>query len=761
MKWQRMIITVLICLSAILSVQKHVTAAPDIPVLKLIKVQFASTDQVAQLSSMGLDIWEVNADHVIAAADAEQVTQIQQQGFSVEVISDDAWNYLKTQSARAALAKTATPAKGDTATYHSYAEVITMLTDMEASGVAQTYNIGTSVEGRDIWAVRISDNPALDEDEPSVLFVGCHHAREWISVEVPLYLGKYLTDHYATDPEIESLVDNQQIWIVPVLNPDGYEYSRNTDRSWRKNRRYNGNNKYGVDLNRNYGYEWGGDGSSGTPGSSTYRGSAPFSEPETQALRDLCLAHDFRSMITYHSYGSEVACTWGYTTDPTPDFCRDRHMANVMETLINNVHNAGYTSPDIYGYITNGDTTDWTYGLFRIPSFTIELRPKYSSEGGYELPANQIIPACEENLPAALYLIGWNQADLNSDYTVNLQDLAILSSNWLRPGCNLANLCCDGADIFGNDTVDMIDLALLANEWQTQSIVDYSAPSPDPMTFSSVPVATGDSSIAMTASAATDLTGVEYYFTCTAGGGNDSGWQDSGTYEDTGLAPGTQYTYTVTARDKSANQNATAASAAASATTDSLDLTTPTPNPMTWNTVPNGTSSLTISMTATTASDSSGVEYFFDCITAGGHDSGWQDSTSYTDNGLTPETSYTYTVMARDKSINQNLTLPSAELSATTMAVPVGPSVWTDKAVYAPDEDIVVYFANAGGNNDDWVGFYNDGDANGNYLDYIYLYGVVSGSVTYGGFSDTGDYNVRLFFNDSYALEASNDFTVE
>jgi len=433
-----------------------------------------------------------------------------------------------------------------------------------------------------------------------------------------------------------------------------------------------------------------------------------------------------------------------------------------MESMMNAVHGAGYTSPDIWPGYTNGDTTDWTYGIFRMPSITIELRPTGTSGGsGFDLPEDEIIPTCEENLPAALYLIKWNQADLNGDNTVNVGDLAILSSYWLRSGCNLDNLCCDGADIFGSDTVDMIDMALFTNEWCTQSIIDTIAPTPDPMTWASLPAATGDSSIVMKASAATDISGVEYYFTCTAGGGNDSGWQDSRAYEDTGLAPETQYTYTVIARDKSVNHNATAASAAVSATTDTPDLTTPTPNPMTWYTVPNGRSASIISMTATTASDSSGVEYFFDCITPGGHDSGWQDSTSYTDNGLTPETSYTYTVMARDKSNNQNTTDPSAPYSATTLAIPVGPWVGTDKAVYAPGEDIVVYFANAGGNPSDWVGFYNDGDANGNYLDYIYLGGVVSGSVTYGGFPDDGDYDVRLFFNDSYNLEASNDFTVE
>ena len=112
---------------------------------------------------------------------------------------------------------------------------------------------------------------------------------------------------------------------------------------------------YFVDLNRNYGYMWGLPGSSGNPTSSTYRGPFAFSEPETQALRDLCLAHNFRSMITYHNYGGEVACTWGYTYDPTPDFCRDRHIADVMETLMNEVHGAGYTSPELYPYLTENE----------------------------------------------------------------------------------------------------------------------------------------------------------------------------------------------------------------------------------------------------------------------------------------------------------------------------------------------------------------------------------------------------------------------
>jgi chitodextrinase len=261
---------------------------------------------------------------------------------------------------------------------------------------------------------------------------------------------------------------------------------------------------------------------------------------------------------------------------------------------------------------------------------------------------------------------------------VDMLDFGLFANCWAKnpqidPNCVCANLV-----EFDDHIIDLLDLYVLVELFLSSSesyapncstsITDPYAPTPDPMAFSSVPAATGDSSIVMTASAATDISGVEYYFTCTAGGGNDSGWQDSRTYEDTGLSPLTEYTYTVTARDKSANYNQTAASAAASATTDSPDTTAPVPNPMTWDTAPNARSSSVISMTATTASDSSGVEYFFDCITDDDHDSGWQDSRTYEDTGLTPETEYTYTVKARDKSAAHNQTEASAPASATTDA---------------------------------------------------------------------------------------------
>jgi hypothetical protein len=219
-----------------------------------------------------------------------------------------------------------------------------------------------------------------------------------------------------------------------------------------------------------------------------------------------------------------------------------------------------------------------------------------------------------------------------------------------------------------------------AHEYDANVQPDTDPPTPNPMTWETVPYATGDDSIAMEASEAFDLSGVEYYFECTAGGGHDSGWQDGTFYEDTGLSSSTTYTYRVQARDKSPNQNATGWSTAESATTDPEDTTPPTPDPMTWATVPYSTGSSSITMVATTASDISGVEYYFAELSGnpGGSDSGWQDDTTYEDTGLDPNTEYTYQVKARDKSGNLNETAYSTAESATTDPAGSGELPWFD-----------------------------------------------------------------------------------
>jgi len=298
----------------------------------------------------------------------------------------------------------------DAGLYHTYAEINDELHKLAADHppIARVSSIGKSVEGRDLWAIKISDNVTQDEPESTVVFVGGHHAREWIAVDMPFLLAKYFLNRYGADTTITRIVNQTEIWIVPMVNPDGHQYSVTTQRLWRKNRRNNGDGTFGVDLNRNYEYEWGGPGSSGDTFSDIYRGPAPFSEPETQAVRDFLQQHRPRSLISYHNFSQLILYPWGYTNNPAPDEPLLQNLAVAMADRIRVVHNVTYTpeqSSDLY--LASGDTTDWLYGALGVPCFTIELRPR-SASPGFELPESQINPTFEENLPAALYLIDWS-----------------------------------------------------------------------------------------------------------------------------------------------------------------------------------------------------------------------------------------------------------------------------------------------------------------------------------------------------------------
>ncbi len=297
--------------------------------------------------------------------------------------------------------------------YHSYQELNSELKTLASryKNICRLYTLGQSLENRKILALKISDNPGLVEDEPRVAFIGCHHAREWISVEVPFLLARYLLENYHQDERIKLLVDSSEIWIVPLLNPDGLEYSIINYRLWRKNRRFNFDGSYGVDLNRNYSYRWGYDnlGSSPEPASGTYRGAYPFSEPEVEAIRNLFSNRNFSAAISYHSYSQAILYPWGYINQPTPIEPLLQQLASEMADLIFRVNGRLYEVGRASSllYLTNGDFTDWAYGYFGIPAFTIELPPLDRLQGGFLNSEQDIDSVFQENLPAALHLIEW------------------------------------------------------------------------------------------------------------------------------------------------------------------------------------------------------------------------------------------------------------------------------------------------------------------------------------------------------------------
>ena len=168
--------------------------------------------------------------------------------------------------------------------------------------ISERIIIGQSVEERDIWTFKVSDYPNNDEDEPKVLYTALTHAREPLSMMNLFYFVQYLSENYGTNAEVNYLVNNREMWFLPVINPDGYVYNQIIEPQGggmhRKNRfdtNCGDGTERGVDLNRNYGYGWGSDniGSSEDLCSIIYRGASEFSEPETQAVRDFISGHDF------------------------------------------------------------------------------------------------------------------------------------------------------------------------------------------------------------------------------------------------------------------------------------------------------------------------------------------------------------------------------------------------------------------------------------------------------------------------------------
>ena len=261
--------------------------------------------------------------------------------------------------------------------------------------IVREFSIGRSAEGRQLWAVKISDNVAIDELEPEVLLVAGQHAREHVTVEQALYLLDQLT---GGDPRVVNLISKTEVYIVFNLNPDGSEYDTRGEfpRFWRKNRQ----KPLGTDLNRNWGYHWGGHGNvSRDPRSDGYRGKKPFSAPETRALRAFVKsrviggAQQIKAAVDIHSAAELVLWPYGYTTRNTAagmtakQYARLAHIGRIM------AHANGYKAEQASDlYVAPGELPDWLWGEYRIYAYTFELGPSdefYPAEFADEIARNR------------------------------------------------------------------------------------------------------------------------------------------------------------------------------------------------------------------------------------------------------------------------------------------------------------------------------------------------------------------------------------
>ena len=301
--------------------------------------------------------------------------------------------------------------------YHDYAELTAVVNQVVADhpSIARKISIGTSCEGRDLMAVKISDNVGTDENEPEILFNSQQHAREHLTVEMAIYLLNLFTDSYNSDSRITNIVNSREIWIVPTVNPDGSEYDIATGsyRSWRKNRQPNsGSSNVGTDLNRNWSYNWGCcGGSSGSTSSETYRGPSAFSAPETQALRNFVNSRvvggtqQIKANIDFHTYSQLVLWPYGYTTANTATgMSADQY--NTFATLGQQMAATNNYTPQQSSdlYITDGDSIDWMWATHNIWAYTFEMYPGSASGGGF-YPPDEVIPAqTSRNREAVLLL---------------------------------------------------------------------------------------------------------------------------------------------------------------------------------------------------------------------------------------------------------------------------------------------------------------------------------------------------------------------
>lgn len=388
---------------------------------------------------------------------ATEISIVQNLGATVEILIDDVQQYYieRNQNTKTPTFKNTTCSNsgsgtptytnptnynhGSMAGFLTYIEVMREIDSMallypNLITARATIDTFTTHEGRNLFWVRMSDNANTKESEPEILYDAVHHAREAISIHQMIYYMWYLLENYATNPQVQAIIDNTELYFVPFINPDGFLYNESTNPSgggmWRKNRRVHGNGDFGVDNNRNYDYTdstlgttWGTVGISTNTNSDVHCGPYAFSEPENNAMRWFVEQHDFKLALNFHSYSNLLLYPFGFQTGLyCPD---DATFYAISEEMVaeNNFSN----SPGWALYETSGGSDDWMYGETqnhnKIYSFTPEIGS--GAQGFWPIEAD-IDPLCQ----------GMMHLDLTAAHLVNnyakatdLQPLMIENQN--------------------------------------------------------------------------------------------------------------------------------------------------------------------------------------------------------------------------------------------------------------------------------------------------------------------------------------------
>jgi len=414
----------------------HAQASPRYALVRV----FLENRDMAELARLGIETdhgdW-VQGQFLQTELSEKELTAVQQAGFQTRIIVSDVVAQYRADLAEHAqvgsrskvcpgISPYPTPENytyGSLGGYQSYAEMLAVLDDMAAKFphlVKPRAHVSDTIlthEGRPLWYVKISDDPLLEENEPQVLYTALHHAREPGSMSQMLFFMWYLLENYDSRPEVRYLLDNEELYFIPCVNPDGVLFNEAIEPQggglWRKNRRDNGDGTFGVDLNRNYGYQWGitDQGSSPDPATDVYRGPAPFSEPESRMVRDFCREHNFTFAHNYHTHGNLLIYPWAYNAT-----LADSTFFKFAQIFTKeNRYKAGITFETV-GYAVNGSSEDWMHAERGIYGYTPEV-----GRGGFWPMPEFIDPYNKanvwQNLSTALCALRFGTVDdLSADY---------------------------------------------------------------------------------------------------------------------------------------------------------------------------------------------------------------------------------------------------------------------------------------------------------------------------------------------------------
>jgi len=373
-------------------------------IYKQIKILHVDSDDIALFQTSGIDIDHANYQHgqfIEFAISLDDISTLDNLGYDYDVIHEDLQRFYES---RLTENYTREFGLGSMGGYYTLEEAIQRLDDIHEEYpdfVSEKISLGQSFEGRDIYAIKVSANVDIDEDEPEILYTGMHHAREPMSFMNLYYFIYWILENYSIDDTAAQILDTRELWFIPIVNPDGYEYNRsiapNGGGMQRKNMRNTCNGSAdGIDPNRNYDYMWGLDNQGSSPDgcSETYRGTSAFSEPETQAVRDFIEGKNFTIAMNYHSYSNLLIYPFGYSYENPMDPDDLNTFIEYAQDMTQYNNYAWGTGTELL-YPVNGEACDWMYGVHGIFAYTPEVG---GNSDGFWPSSNRIVPLAEENL---------------------------------------------------------------------------------------------------------------------------------------------------------------------------------------------------------------------------------------------------------------------------------------------------------------------------------------------------------------------------